>query len=150
MKFWTRVAMAGPDDCWEWNGYRDPGGYGRYKPAKDASPVGAHRMAWILTNGPIPAGLLVCHSCDNPPCVNPAHLFLGDNAANTADSTQKGRRARPIGSSNGYSRFTESDVREIKRAAESGTSQKAIAALYGCDPSTISYILTGKTWRHVA
>jgi HNH endonuclease len=92
-RFWAKVdRSAGPDGCWPWTGARFWFGHGAIK--IDGRPWGAHRIAWELTNGPIPDGLQANHRCDNPPCCNPAHLFLGTQLDNVRDMDAKGRRAR--------------------------------------------------------
>ena len=89
-RLWGRVDTGGEaDDCWEWTGARTALGYGRIK--GDRCTVQTHRLAYELTYGPIPDGLFVMHSCDNPPCCNPAHLAVGTNADNVHDSMRKGR-----------------------------------------------------------
>jgi HNH endonuclease len=75
--------------CWEWSGARDRYGYGKLR--RDTVYWKAHRLAWTLEHGPIPDGMYVCHHCDNPPCVNPAHLFLGTSRDNQLDRVAKGR-----------------------------------------------------------
>jgi len=79
--------------CWEWTGSRNEKGYGRFN-AGGHSPIGAHRYAWQLAYGPVPPGRMVLHECDNPPCVNAAHLFLGTAADNMTDMVAKGRSCR--------------------------------------------------------
>lgn len=82
--------------CTEWTGCRMKNGYGRlYPKGMKGRSVLAHRQAWEEAYGPIPPGLFVCHRCDNPPCVNPSHLFLGTNADNMRDKVEKGRASRP-------------------------------------------------------
>jgi hypothetical protein len=97
-RLWSRVDIRGPNDCWEWKGKCSAGGYGRIRIGGGGSPESAaSRVAWIITNGDIPEGLFVCHRCDNPPCCNPAHLFLGTAQDNVADMVAKGRNhKRPI------------------------------------------------------
>lgn len=92
-RFWARVHKT--DGCWEWTGCRQADGYGRVYGGRGASPqiAAAHRFAYALTHGPIPTGLCVCHKCDNPPCCNPAHLFLGTVRDNAKDMAGKGRAA---------------------------------------------------------
>lgn len=87
--FWTKVRKG--ESCWEWQASVNSSGYGWFRFGEKRTPTGAHRVAYVLANGPIPDGLQVLHRCDNPPCVNPTHLFLGTNGDNHADKLAKGR-----------------------------------------------------------
>lgn len=84
---------AGPSGCWPWT-WATSHGYGRLRVF--GRPMYAHRLAYLLAHGPIPVGMLVCHHCDNPPCVNPAHLFLGTDSDNQQDKVAKGRQWRRV------------------------------------------------------
>lgn len=91
-RFWPKVDQTGgPDACWPWTRslFRRGLPYGQFQ--WRGRPHVAHRIAWMLTNGEIPEGMKVCHRCDNPPCCNPSHLFLGDQSANERDKVAKGR-----------------------------------------------------------
>jgi hypothetical protein len=95
--FWRKVAKGGPDDCWLWNGSRLPAGYGLFR-SDNGKLVVAHVYAYELLYGPTPPGLDICHVCDNPPCVNEAHLFSGTRLDNMRDAQGKGRLVRPVSS----------------------------------------------------
>ena len=92
-RFWSKVKRGAPDECWEWQASRKPKGYGQL--FINYHSAHAHRMAYQLTYGAIPDGMFVCHACDNPPCCNPAHLWLGTHRDNSADMVRKGRQKRP-------------------------------------------------------
>lgn len=150
-RFWPKVSF-GPG-CWEWQGARHvkAGGYGTFGLDR-RTMVRAHRMSYELAVGPIPAGMLVLHRCDNPPCVRPSHLFLGTPKDNTADMDRKGRRrvgSRP-GELNHHAKLTESQVVEIRRRYEAGEQAQALAVEFGVSSPLISYIGKRKAWRHVA
>jgi hypothetical protein len=109
----------------------------------------AHRVAWEWAYG-WPIGDLKClHHCDNPPCVNPGHLFVGTHATNCADKEAKGRGNQPKGSDNGQAKLTEEDIPEIRRLLAQGVSGVHIARIYGVHRSIIVGIKTGKAWKHV-
>lgn len=87
--FWKNIDVQGPDDCWDWRRAKTAAGYGRVQ--FQGKSTGTHRVAWELTYGAIPEGMVVCHRCDRPSCCNPAHLWLGTPSQNQFDSIQKGR-----------------------------------------------------------
>ncbi len=153
-RFWEKVSKLGPDDCWLWTAGRHSGGYGHLGLGRaGAGNVKAHRFSYELHHGPIPDGMFVCHSCDNPPCVNPAHLSLGTPADNMRDRKERGRatggRAKgtvPSGEQSPNAKLTEGMVREILRSTASGAS---LARRFGVRDTTISRIRSGKTWSHI-
>jgi hypothetical protein len=138
---------GGPDACWPWTGSRRATGYGRLWLGRAHGGIfGAHRAAWEHANGPIPEGIFVCHRCDNPPCCNPEHLFLGTAADNNADMVAKDRNAH--GSRVGTARLNESVVETIRtRFAAGGVTQKALAREMSVDPARVGAALRGETWK---
>lgn len=140
-RFWSKVDRRGPDECWPWTAGRYPNGYGQFT-VKTLMPRCAHRVAWALTSGEMPdRSVFVCHKCDNPVCVNPAHLFLGTPKENTRDMMEKGRMRA------GHSRLlTHHDVHEARTACIMGANQRELAKIYGVSPSALSKAIVGKTW----
>lgn len=145
-KFMDRFAVNEQSGCWEWTGSKYPKGYGQFW-SGTRGRSGSHRFAYTVFNGPIPDGLHVCHKCDNPSCVNPDHLFVGTHGENMADMTAKKRHQ--FGSRSRNAKFTEDDVKEIRRAYQAGTTQPELAAKFGVSDVTISKIVLAATWRHV-
>ncbi len=137
--FWSRVAIAGPDDCWPWRLSIGTHGYGQAYDGKRT--VLAHRRAWQLVHGPIPTGMLVCHTCDNKLCCNPAHFFLGTDKDNAMDKARKGRTA---------AKLSPDKVREIRRRhAAGGVSMYRLAIEFGVNRRAIVFAIRGVTWAHV-
>lgn len=130
--------------CWIWSGSKDERGYGRFGTGGSGVSEGAHRVSYKLYVGPIPKGHIVCHRCDVPSCVNPAHLFLGTHQENMTDRNQKGRAARGI--RNGKSKLDESLVRLIR---SSTLSERHLAASLGFHRGTINAVKSGRTWSHI-
>jgi hypothetical protein len=148
IRFQQFVGEQLPNGCIPWIGTHVSIGYGNMGRRGDATVL-AHRMAWEIAYGPIPNGLHVLHKCDNPPCVNPDHLFLGTPADNTADRVAKGRQAK--GEDFSHSKVTEAQVRSIReRYAAGGITQQELADEYGMRGPEISRIITRQRWKHVA
>ena len=137
------------DRCWMWCGAKDRDGYGHIK-VKGKLRV-AHRLSWEIYIGPIPEGLNVLHHCDTPPCVNPAHLFLGTDRDNTRDMIAKGRRhnSPAVGEQVGSSKLTEEQIQEIRRLYYPGVNQKELGLRFKVAQSAISKIVTKKNWKHI-
>lgn len=144
-RFWERVDVSGgASACWIWQGLCTPFGYGKMTVKRRA--IVAHRLAWFLTYGKMPT-LCLLHSCDNPPCVNPAHLREGTKAENTAERDLRKRTAR--GSQAGQSKLTESMVRDIRQKLSEGTSGADLGRMYSVNKETIYHIASGRSWKHV-
>lgn len=136
--------------CIEWGGCMNKDNYGVL--TREGKICYTHRLAWELKRGPIPPGMHVLHRCDNPPCCNPDHLFLGTHLDNMRDRDAKGRckigrRAR--GEAHCHSKLTESGVVEIRKRIAKGDSNKEIAADFGVSGPLIRCIKLGKIWKHV-
>ena len=183
-RFWSKVDKGsgqGPGgDCWIWTATKHESGYGLFRIRGTSTMMRAHRMSWSLNHGPIPDGMYVCHHCDNPACVNPAHLFVSSQKGNVADCVKKGRRRYSSGALHGSrthperlprgerhhsklhpetvlrgssvhnSKLTEASAMLAKRLLAQGESQTQIASTLGVSISTISLINLGKRWAHVS
>lgn len=145
-RFWAKVdRSAGKQSCWPWIAGRLPSGYGQFN-LRGRTEL-AHRVAWALTWFEVPDGLCVMHRCDNPPCVNPAHLRLGSSLDNNLDAKRKQRNAR--GERIRGSKLTPDDVLHIRIWSKAGHRQTDIAVAYGVSQQAISYIERGLTWKHI-
>ena len=133
------------DECFEWQGARTNKGYGQVRNA--GKRVYVHRLVWSLVNGPIPDGLHVLHRCDNPPCVNPEHLWVGTNLDNARDCAEKGRQNIQRGEASGRHVLTASDVAIIRQSDE---PIGVLAMRYGVTDAAISHASLGRSWRHLA
>jgi hypothetical protein len=148
-KFDSRHESDG--DCWRWTGWYQSSGYGAFRIGGNrGKDVRAHRLSWILANGPIEQGLLVCHRCDHPWCVNPEHLFLGTAKDNIRDCAEKGRRKvgriyRGVDSS--QAALSADDVRAIRA---SDLSSSALSRMYGVAHNTIRRARSGFSYREVS
>lgn len=139
-RFWNRVHKT--DGCWEWKASKVYNGYGRMW--FDNKKQRAHRISYQLLIGPIPDGMLVCHKCDNPGCVNPDHLFLGTSADNTRDMDKKGRRVSIYGGGN--HKLTWEQVCEIRSKRKEGRTSISLSIEYGISYRHIRDIIHGKYW----
>lgn len=145
-RFWNKVKTGKPDECWEWQGRRQRG-YGCFD-LSSGKAVKAHRMSYQLVYGAIPAGMHICHHCDNPGCVNPSHLFVGTDKDNSDDKIRKGRANHPRGIGHGRAVLTENDVRTIRQRANEGRGIiKRMAREYGVSKTAISLIVRGINWK---
>lgn len=140
-RLWRRIAKG--DGCWEWQGSRNPLGYGRIGSGGKYGRIAlAHRVAYESTFGPIPDGSCVLHRCDNPPCCRPDHLFLGSMADNTADMRAKGRMA--TGQRLPQTRLTEDDRVQLIRLYGGGSAtQSQLAARFGVSATTVHRVIHG-------
>lgn len=140
-RFWSLIDKRGPDDCWPWLGFILPRGHGMY------SRHHVHRRVYEAIVGPIPAGIFVCHHCDNRACCNPKHLFLGTAKDNTQDMLNKGRCNPPRGTKNGHAKLSEEDVLAIRaRYPQGGISQRTLGKEYGVSRGTIRAVLNRRSW----
>lgn len=146
-RFWSKVTVVDPVDCWLWEGSRQKAtGYGQFWLSSVGRCVGAHRVACQLSHGC--GGPLALHSCDTPECISPVHLRWGTPKQNIGDAVRRGRMAH--GERQHLAKLDEERVVEIRRARANGTTLKVLANRFGVHIATIHAVTTFKTWRHVA
>jgi len=146
-RFWDKVDIKSPDECWPWRASTDKSGYGIFR--YQGQMVHANRVVWELTTGSSPKERLVCHTCDNPICVNPTHLFIGTHLDNSNDKINKGRDYHPEGEDHPRSKLSQDDIRTIRALAKAGMSQSKIGKQFGIDQTHAGNIINHKNWKHV-
>lgn len=144
-RFWAKVNKRGKWDCWEWKASRFPDGYGQFRTNPKLPPQRASRVAWSLTFGD-PGRLHVLHRCDNPPCCNPRHLFLGTGADNSLDCRQKGRWKAGQAFSLARRRLTDEQILEARARRAAGETYRSIGRLLGVHHTTILRLVNGTHW----
>lgn len=151
-RFWQKVDIRSPDECWEWQSNTSYKGYGAF--CLKGKGTTAHRVAYMLSHGDFDESLLVCHKCDNRKCVNPDHLFLGTPAENTADMVRKGRAkgVSRFGTTNLKAKLDDNTVAKIRVLFDAGLKETAIQKqlnLYNVSRSLVGKIGRREHWNHV-
>lgn len=144
--FWAKVDKRGPDECWEWTA-AGKGNYGAF--SAGGRQLRATRVSYMLAYSELPLDLDVCHSCDNPGCVNPAHLFLGTRKKNLQDCTEKGRQNAARGVAAGKAKLVPEQVYEIRRRYDAGEPSLQISKDFGVSAQSVGAIGLRKSWEHL-
>jgi hypothetical protein len=146
-RFWIKVSKKGPYECWPWTASTDGGGYGRFR--YKGQNRGSHQMAYQIEHGEYDRSKDVCHSCDNPPCCNPNHLFLGTTKDNISDCVKKGRRASFVGENNPMAMLTKDQVIKARARVSEGCTMATIAREYGVGHHVVRMAVKGINWKHI-
>lgn len=144
---YEKNVIKNKEGCWGWNGSFVNAGYGQS--ILNNRTIHASRMSWIIHNGQIPEGLWVLHKCDNPPCTNPQHLFLGNSKDNTQDMIKKGRKYNCKGSDVHFSKLNEEQVKQIRIRLSNGEKAVNLSKEFGINQAALSAIKHKRTWKHV-
>jgi predicted XRE-type DNA-binding protein len=149
-RFWTKVDKRSPTQCWPWLGAVVPDGYGFLLGTPVDGKVRwirAHRLSWEIANGSIPAGGHVLHHCDNPACVNPAHLYVGSHQQNMRDRAERKRGKEQHGESNTNAKLSAAKVEAIRVLIAGGLSQTEVARMFGMSQPQVSRIVRRVAWK---
>jgi len=146
-KIFDKAVIRKQDGCWGWKNKLHKTGYGVLQ--YNGRQTGAHRVSWIIHNGKIPEGLVVCHKCDNKKCTRADHLFLGTYKDNSRDMAKKGRGGKLKGDRCPWSKLDVAKVKKIKQLLKLGVTAIRIAKDFNVHPGTIYDIKHGKNWKHV-
>ena len=148
MRFLVKVQMGEPDECWEWSGAKTKVGYGVIQRGRRSEGIVlTHRLMYELFNG-APPQQHVCHTCDNPACCNPDHLFEGTHQDNFDDAVRKGRIRH--GEDHRHAKLTERSVIEIRKRHSLGpVNYRELGQEYGVARETIGSVIRRRSWKHV-
>lgn len=150
-RFWINVGVsADPDACWPWTKYIGEHGYGTLTGDGQRGGMLTHRFAYRVVNGEIPEGMLVCHRCDNRPCCNPNHLFVGTYMDNVVDMKQKGRERKSHGEDHSKAILTEKEVRQIRLLRDMGLTITKISEIVEHPFGRVRAVFNNVTWKHVS
>ena len=147
-RFYEKIEPEPNSGCWLWIEHLTPKGYGAM--SYQGKKKRAHRVSYQIHNGPIPADKMVLHKCDNRSCVNPTHLYLGTHSENMLDMVTRGRQNKPKGSSQGSSKLTEQEVKEIRQIYKDGEiTCSELGDRFDVTAQNIWFIVNRRTWRHI-
>lgn len=146
-RFRSRVQHGAPNACWPWIGWRNRKGYGSFWDGKRTRP--AAQVALELAGKPRPGKLQACHSCDNPPCSNPAHLGWGTGKRNISEGVARGRRKHLVGEAHNRAELTHLQAMQMRQRFINGERIGALAAEFGVSRATVSHTARGRNWSHV-
>lgn len=146
MSFWPQVQIGADDECWMWTGATDKDGYGTHRIGNKQR---SNQVAYLLMEGEIPEGLLICHTCDKPGCCNPTHLFAGTPMDNMRDKVAKKRQYIAVSELSPWAKLKVDQVLEIRRLHSCGETQRKIATQFGVGFKAINKIVHRQRWKNI-
>lgn len=144
-KFWSNVQKGNPDECWIWIGSPSGNGYGQLR--FEGVTYRSNVLSYLINKGNIPARMYICHTCDNPICVNPNHLFVGTPSDNAKDRQQKGRGRPMDGENNSNNRFTKESIIQMRSMFQKGYLCNEIAHIFDTNPEYVRNVVKRKVWK---